>query len=276
MIGQRVLSVLRREPLLGFALAGGLIFLLYALSGPAPEVGHVVVTPQAIDGITAERELVLDRPLSPDEREALIQRFIDEEILVREAYALGLDRVDGRVRSQLIKKMTFLIEEEPPQPTEADLAALYEASPEHYRLPARIGIRQVVLDEAVEDAASLLSALRAGKVQATDVGAVQQFEHLSAQEVAVVLGKEQANVLMEKPVGEWSGPYSLPQGDVLVQLTSSQPSREFSAGQLERYLREDWETEKRREIFRDKMAELRNGYRIEIQAASGALQAAER
>lgn len=270
------INTLLREPLLGFALAGGLIFVLYAYTvKPGLSTDQIVVTQQQIDAITQERELVLGRPLQSQERESLVQRFIDEEVMVREAYTLGLDRVDGRVRSQLIKKMTFLIEEEPSQPTEADLLALETADPERYRKPAMLGLRLVSIENEHTDANALLRGLRNGSLTVQDVGDDRSIEQVTVQEVAMTLGLEQAEGFLEQEAGEWSGPYSLPQGHVLVQLTSSEPAHEYPDELLDKYLREDWAIARRQEIYQQKIAALRQGYRISIQLATEGLQAAE-
>ena len=277
MTESRAYALLRREPLVGFVLAAGLIFVLYALvADPGAGDTRIVVTPQVIDAIEAERELVLGRPLQPDERDALVQQYINEEVLVREAYAQGLDRVDGKVRGQLIRKMTFLLEEEPPEPTAADLQALYAADPARYRLPARIDVLQVLPGEGV-DAGKLLVKLRDDKVVAAEAGTVQPMEKLSAQELSMVLDAQQSAALMKQAVGDWSGPYALAQGTVLIQVTGRYPAREFPPEQLQGYLREDWLTAQRREVLARKLAELRRGYTIEQPAGeTGSLQAAER
>ena len=115
MSNAKALTSIWSEPLLGFALAGGLVFLLYSLMAE-PEQDAIVVTADMVTALDRDFQLLNGRPPSADERSALIQRYIDEEILVRAAYAEGLDRRDGRVRQQLISKMTFLIDEEPPEP----------------------------------------------------------------------------------------------------------------------------------------------------------------
>lgn len=276
MTGWYLPEKLLREPLLGFVLAGGLIFVLYAYSiNPALSINEIVVTQQQLDAITEERELVLGRPLQPQERESLAQRFIDEEIMVREAYALGLDRVDGRVRSQLIKKMTFLIEEEPPQPTEADLLALQAAHPENYRKPAMLSLRLVSIENEQSDAGTLLSGLRNDSLTVQDIGEDRSIEQVTVQEVAMTLGLAEAESFLDQEPGEWSGPYSLAQGRVLVQLTSSEAAHEYPAELLDKYLREDWAITRRKEIYQRKVAALRQGYRISIESATEGLSAAE-
>lgn len=276
MTGWYLPEKLLREPLLGFVLAGGLIFVLYAYTiEPALSINEIIVTQQQLEAIAQERELVLGRPLQPQERESLVQRFVDEEVLVREAYTLGLDRVDGRVRSQLIKKMTFLIEEEPPQPTEADLQALQTAHPERYQKPAMLSLRLVSIDNEHTDAGTLLRGLRNGGLTGPDIVSDQSIEQVTVQEVAMTLGLEQAERFLDQEPGEWSGPYALPQGRVFVQLTFREPAHEYPPELLDKYLREDWATARRQEIYNRKVATLRQEYRINIQSATEGMQAAE-
>src|SRR5207248_607365 len=68
------------------------------------------------------------------EEAALIQRYIDNEVLYREALALGLDRGDIIVRRRLVQKMEFLTEglDPLPEPTDAELQAYLDAHAERY------------------------------------------------------------------------------------------------------------------------------------------------
>src|SRR5215471_5929754 len=113
---------LLREPLLHFAVLGALLFALqtrYAASSGR----RIVVDASMLRGL---RQDFLRRTGSmPDaaEEAALVEQYLDNEVLVREALALGLDRGDMIVRRRLVQKMEFLAEtlDAPAEASDAEL-----------------------------------------------------------------------------------------------------------------------------------------------------------
>ena len=85
---------LLREPLLHFLIGGALIYALYGLAADDPTYSpdRVVVEQRHIDSLVASYQRTWMRPPTAEELDALIQDFVDEEILVRESLGLGLDR----------------------------------------------------------------------------------------------------------------------------------------------------------------------------------------
>ncbi len=71
---------------------------------------------------------------------------IREEVLCREALALGLDRDDTIVRRRMAQKMEFLITTDVANVTEADRsrgAAIFAAHAAQYARPAQVSFRHV-------------------------------------------------------------------------------------------------------------------------------------
>lgn len=100
------------RPLLHFVLIGG---LLYAGRGwldgrSAPRAG-IVVTERALERLRAEFAARTGAEPTPAEEEAIVAAAIDEELLYREARALGLDRNDRSIRHYLADKVRFLGDE---------------------------------------------------------------------------------------------------------------------------------------------------------------------
>ena len=67
-------------------------------------------------------------PPTPAELEGLIEAHIREEVLYREARALGLEQDDTIVRRRMAQKMEFLFEDLAPlaEPTEEELRVFLE------------------------------------------------------------------------------------------------------------------------------------------------------
>jgi len=100
---------LLREPLLHFLVLGGAIFAAHALlSRDAAGRDRVVVTSGRIESLAGQFATAHGRPPDPAERQGLIDDWVREEILCREAVSLGLDREDAVIRDRLRQKMEFV------------------------------------------------------------------------------------------------------------------------------------------------------------------------
>ncbi len=99
-----------RHPALHFAVLGALLFAAHVALRPQPEPERVplVLGLERIERLKREYASKTGLAPTPEDVRALVAREIDEEVLYREALALGLDRRDRGVQWRLIEKMTFL------------------------------------------------------------------------------------------------------------------------------------------------------------------------
>lgn len=97
---------LLRAPLLHFFAIGALLFAARMLLPGTAEV--IEVSAADISRLRSEWMGETRRVPAAGELEAQLRQFADEEILVREALRLGLDRSDPVVRSRLVQNMRFL------------------------------------------------------------------------------------------------------------------------------------------------------------------------
>jgi hypothetical protein len=116
---------LLREPLVLFLLIGALLFGVSAMvgSGPLPESDRrIIVTRGRIENLKLSFHRAEGRDPSPAETQNLIDDYIREEVLCREARTLGLDRDDTIVRSVLRQRMEYLALDAGPKRTAHDPA----------------------------------------------------------------------------------------------------------------------------------------------------------
>lgn len=108
--GRRLL----RSPLLHFLVVGALLAALRAaLWPPVPPAAPppVVVDRATIDRLAQDWARSSGRPPTEAELDGLVQDEVDQELLVREALALGLQRTDAVVQRRLIQNQRFLEQE---------------------------------------------------------------------------------------------------------------------------------------------------------------------
>src|SRR5215470_2157889 len=173
----RVLNRWRREPLVHFIVLGVALFAGYHVLTPSAPTRRIVLSDSVIDGLRQEHLRRSGSLPTPAEEAALVDRFIDDEVLYREALALELDRGDIIVRRRLVQKMEFLNEslQDLPEPTEAELQQYAAAHPERYAQPERTTLTHVFVSrerygpEARAHAEALRSQLLNG-AQAAGLG----------------------------------------------------------------------------------------------------------
>ena len=253
----RLLGRLLREPLVHFTIIAGLLFGL--LSEPnAAETGaddtRIVISSGEVERMAAAWAQRWSRPSSEAELAALVREAIREQVLYREAVALGLDRDDVVIRRHLRQKYEFVTQDlaYDTEPDEATLRAFYEAQPDRYEQAARVSFSQILFSTdrrgaaAEADAKQALADLQTATVpEAVDLlgdatSLPSGFEQMSAVEVEAIFGPDFAAALMRLEPGRWSGPITSGYGLHLVW-----PSEKISGGPIafdsvRQRVKDDW------------------------------------
>lgn len=263
----RIWTFLRGEPLAHFALAAAALFTLYgAMARPDEEA--IRVTSEMARDLVAEREDVLGRRLAPAEREEVVTNFVDEEVLVREAMARGFARRDGKVRQRLVSKMLFLFDQEPPEPSAAELEAFYQAHEQRYRTPPSISFEQTFFETAPEDPERILEALAAGAPPESLgdrywLGGT--FTRVTEAELASSFGPGLARQLTALEPGAWRGPLTSARGTHFARVIERHEARRVLRQALGSGLRQDWAEDWLRQARQRQVDELRHRYRVVVE-----------
>ena len=127
-----------------------------------------MITQSRIDRLAAQFAAIWQRPPTYAELKNLIDDHVKEEILVREALVLGLDKDDVIIRRRLRLKMEFLNSAETATltPTDAELEIYLKDNPDKFAIDPAYAFQQVLLspdqhgDKIDQRAASVLDVLR--------------------------------------------------------------------------------------------------------------------
>ena len=212
--------------MLHFVLIGAALFLLYGSRndvaiGPDP-AARIAITPEVAERIAGQFRAVWRRDPTPQEREGLISDFIREEVLYRDALALGLDRDDAVIRQRMRLKMELLSDGMAGSltPDDATLAAWFENHAQEFAPPPQVTFLQVSLNPAAS-AAAVLARLNAG----ADPGKLgissllpQRLEAAAPKVVDSNFGMGFYDALAAAPEGRWSGPVESTYGPHLVKV----------------------------------------------------------
>lgn len=274
---QAMLKRLFKEPLVHFLLLALAIFAVYGLfnGAGAQQPGGIVVTAPKVEQMAALFAKTWQRPPTPDELKGLIDDYVKEEILVRQALELGLDKDDTVVRRRLRQKMEFLADAQTPAPTEADLQAYLDAAPDGFRIDGTLAFQQVFLNaqrrgEAVNrDAASMLEMLSADPD--ADYAALGDATQLPAElplsseaSIGQTFGAGFADALAKAPVGTWTGPVVSSFGVHLVRVTGREPGRVPTLAEVRGEVVREWTNARRREFDDQRFAALLKNYTVTI------------
>jgi PPIC-type PPIASE domain len=263
----RYWNALRREPLAHFLALAALLFVAYDLLTPS-EQQAIVIDQASIDELVRQQEELLARPLTGDERRAVLESAIDDEVLLREAYRRGLDW-DAVVRRHLVQKMRFILGEEEPEPSEAELEAYLAANRERYRTPPTVTLDHVFYADpaAVPDglAVQLENGAKIDGLGDSLYMLGNTLPRYSLRDLIGLMGPEVARRVFELPAGAWHGPIQSERGVHFVRVAQHHPPTMPSFAELESYLRQDWTLDQQRRAAAAKLAELRRNYRIVVE-----------
>ena len=99
-----------KDPLFHFLMIGAGLFILYGLKTEAPvnQPDRIILKEPDIDRLINLWERKWQRLPTRQELQGMIEQQVREEVLYREALAMGLDKNDTVVRRRLAQKMEFI------------------------------------------------------------------------------------------------------------------------------------------------------------------------
>jgi hypothetical protein len=261
-----------REPLVQFLFVGLALFGAWHLVSPSASASgadksRIVLTEDDVRQMSLVW-VAQGRPApTAEEMRNLIESRVREEVLYREAIALGLDKDDTIIRRQLARKMEFVAEDvsklEEPKPEE--LRAWYDQHQSRFALPPRTSFRHMYFSpdrrgkNAARDAEAALRELDGQRIdapRATTAGDPFMFQAYYGDRgfdvVAREFGPPFARALLAAKPGAWTGPVQSGYGWHLVFVESLTPERVPDFDDIVPEVRAAW-TESRREETRARM-----------------------
>jgi hypothetical protein len=278
-----LMKKLLKEPLLHFLLLGALVFGVNAwreTRRPSKtETAHIEVTGGTITWLSEGFTRQWHRGPDADELRGLVNDHVREEVLYREALALGLERNDSIVRRRLAQKMEFLASDiaSAAEPDEAALRKFFEENAARYMKPVRVTFRHVYFSKErrgkrlTTDAREALESLRKGaEEEALGDPFLREHEFASANEaeIAAALGNDFAKQVMTLPTGEWRGPVESTYGTHLVYVSNRAEPKPAEFDRVRDEVARDFSEERRRTANAEFIKRLQGRYEIAIDEAA--------
>ncbi len=269
-----------REPLVHFLVLGLFVFLFFKWTGGSagPGSNHIVITQGQMENLAVGFARSWQRPATEAELKGLIDDYVREEIAVREAVAMGLDRDDVIIRRRLRQKLEFITEDTVASnpPTDTELQVWMSQHPESFRTEPQVAFRQVYVnttrrgDAARADAERLLTQLHAG-------GPHVATDHLGdptmlppeqplgpLRDVANSFGDDFAQQVAKLEPGKWTGPVESSFGLHLVLVEEKIPASRQELSHVRPLVEREFLAERRKTELQSLYERLSKKYSITV------------
>ena len=266
------MSKVLKDPLAHFLVLGLALFALFAwvaedeaqsdraiVVDRAALLSHIQYHARAFSQEAASAHL---DGMPESELERLVDAYVREEALYREALALGMDRTDHVIKHRLVQSIEFITDDLALRTTEVaddELDAYFEANGERYYIEPTVTFTHVFFNRerhGVEEARALaekkLSELNRDRIPFTDapghgdrflylVNYVERTEDLIASHFGDAMAE--AVFALAPDDANWDGPLESRYGYHLVLLTGRTEGRDPELAEVAARVRTDAERE---------------------------------
>lgn len=277
-----------RDPFLHFLGIGlALLAVYYVVSPPQPRApgSRIELTRDDLRQIDLTWMAKWQRHPTQAEMQGLIESKVREEILYREALALGLDQDDTIIKRRLAQKLEFLTEDISAirDPTPHELEAWFARNSAQFAAPGRVTFRHVYFSpdkrgaHAAEDARSSLATL-SGKSASSGDGTQlgdrffdrNYYPDRTPDQVAGLFGTRFSQSLFKLRPGAWQGPVESGLGWHLVWIDELTPGRVPTFAETDpEQVKAAWIDEQRAESQREAFAAMKAKYQVVLPGTDG-------
>lgn len=260
------LRSMAKEPFVYFVLIGAGLYGLYALTQPPGQAmaDKVIWLPESLN------------PAALDATERVkLKAMMDNEVMFREAWRLGLYEQDNVIRNRLIQKMRFAIMEDiaGQMPDEAQIMALYNTRTPESMLPERYTFEQRFFsnNKPLTHAAvqRLLERLNSGERidgQAFHLGHI--FSAQSTEKMSNHFGAQFASdfkALDVQNTTHWQGPVTSVYGIHVIKVNSYLPAQQAPFDMVRDRLADSLANVSNRQAFENKLLKIAARYPVKYE-----------
>lgn len=278
--------MLLKEPLLQFLFFGAIIFVAAEVTADWRD--------------SRQRVIIVDNNLEnhlknlysnqfgvyPDDNtlDHLVDNYIREEVMYREALRMGLADQDEIIRRRLVQKMQFLLTDNSDikNPGKAVLTAWYRKHAEEFSTPALVTFRHLYFTNdsnkatdaraRAEDALHLINdgQEQQGRGAADKFPLNDHYNELSQLDAQQLFGKtEFVQNLFKVPMGRWSGPFQSGYGWHLILVQDRTDKKLPPFTDVKDRVFSAWRDEYSNKHFQSVLKTLMEKYKIQRAAITG-------
>ncbi len=269
-----MLITLLKEPLLHFILIALLFFVAYQQLNPSEDNDFTITVSegrlQLLKNQFTER---WKREPLPEELQNSAMLYAINEMYLREAKALAMDKGDTVIDRRLKQKMDYMLEDlaATKVPTEEEMQAFYTDNAERYKSPDVYSFQQVYLSvdrnqaELDQKQADNQALLAAGKSPEGDQTLLpKSIQQQSDFQIERRFGKAFTAKLGYLKLGEWQGPIQSGLGLHYLLITEKTPSALQPLATVKSTVLQDMQYQNRLELVKTFEEKLQEKYTVTI------------
>lgn len=269
-----------RDPITYFVLIGlALVAINHVWANYQGKQGQTITVSAAeIDRLSALWANTAGRLPTGEDKRQIIDQFVQQEVLVREAERLGLGDEDTIIQRRLAQKMDFLVsgESKAANPTDAILKKWFEQNRDQFAAPERRSFVHIYLSPekhggAIETvAASTLRAVQSGtgwKSLGDPFIQKRSYAALPESEVTRLFGPDFAGAIFKLDAGQWSPPIGSAFGLHLVRIETIDSAAEANFEPIKAEIAAAWQENQSSKAKQEALQELVSGYDVVIEGS---------
>lgn len=263
----------------------GVVFLIVVVAGlilgtvewyknEREALDQILVTSETINLLTDRWTQQLGTEPTDADIEGLIDEYVVEEMLVREAIKLGLDTHDTIIRRRLIQKLEFVTRDttNPVEPTEEELESYFRTVQARYDIPASLDFVHVFYSgdkrenphaDALVDLQTITTENR--REYGDPFLLSNSYTEFSFANVRKEYGSRFETGLLQAEVGTWSGPVPSVYGQHLIYVSQRYAGREADFLDVIDQVLADYRYDKFNEFQNEYIEQLRSDYSVTIE-----------
>jgi hypothetical protein len=238
----QAIKPLLHEPLFHFTIIAAVLFVSVALFSPANNM-NLEISRREIDARIFLAEMSSGAELTTDQINAITAVYIEEQVLVKEAKARGLDN-DTRIHDILAQKLRHILSAEVIQPTAAELNLFYSENAARYISMATVSVDELVFNRRDQLPAAIVEVLKlsleSDEILELEAGSAAPLPRVSLTDLSNIFNAAFAEDVFTAAEGDWSGPYLSNRGQHWLKVIQRSPEHLPQLSEIADLVRLDW------------------------------------
>lgn len=242
----KIVKKIFAEPLVRFLLLGGLLYIYYAnvrTKTTTPQKETIKISKHAIAMMQKRYEQKYHKKMNAVQKSAYIKQAYYNQVLLREAYTLNLEKGDAVISKRLLKEMRFILLKSAKnvEPTQKELFAYYKQNIKEYSKLKRLSFSNVIFQNPKSDAIkSTYEMLQVAEVNASNAASfgdaikgLNYVNNADYKDVEQKFGNYFALKIWHLKEGIWSKPMHSKVGENIVFITKKVVGNAYSFDEVE-------------------------------------------
>lgn len=285
-----MLKKILKEPLVHFLVAGFFLFVYFRFCSPTNSGEHTILVNKAniLEFMQYQSKAFQEETfaaklaeLPETEKNQLVQQYIQDEVLYREAVKLGLDQNDYVLKRRIIQKMEFILDDFDAaeiEPMTDSIEQYFQREQARYFQPTKFTFAHIFFknDQSGAALARAQAFMKVSKHQQLSISASLKFgdrflyhRNYAAKDTPFLkshFGDAFVNALsqMEVAEGRWQGPIASEHGQHWIKLLYKENAGVPSFSQIQQMVRSDYLNALKQRHKEQRVQELMARYKVQI------------